>query len=128
MTGLPAGGLEGVEQHRQELSERYGFRISAEAKINQLGYALLGMKKVDEAIAAFKRNVELYPTSGNVYDSLADGYEAAGKFDLALQSTRKAVATGEQNGDPQLPDFKKHLDRLTAADKGGSSGKSTPEK
>jgi len=85
------------------------------------------MKKVDEAIAAFKRNVELYPASANVYDSLGDGYEAAGKLDLAMQNTRKAVVTGEQNADPQLPEFKKHLDRLTAADKTGS-GKSTQEK
>jgi predicted alpha/beta superfamily hydrolase len=125
--GMPSGGLKGIELHSQELSDRYGFRVSAESKINQLGYAFLGMKKVGEAIAAFKRNVELYPSSANVYDSLGDGYEAAGKLDLAMENTRKAVATGEQNGDPELAAFKKHLDRLTAADKAGS-GKSTQEK
>jgi predicted alpha/beta superfamily hydrolase len=113
MNGLPSGGLKGVELHSRELSDRYGFRVSAESKINQLGYAFLGMKKVDEAIAAFKRNVELYPASANVYDSLGDGYEAAGKLDLAMENTRKAVSTGEQNGDPELAAFKKHLDRLS---------------
>jgi tetratricopeptide (TPR) repeat protein len=82
----------------------------------------LGAKKIDEALAAFRRNVELYPRSANVYDSLADGFEAAGKPDLALQNVEKAVDVATQTGDPLLPDFRKHLERLVAA------GKSAPGK
>ena len=117
MTGMPAGGLQGIEQHAHDLVARYGISVSVEARINQLGYVYLQTKKIDEALAAFMRNVELYPASANVYDSLADAYEAAGKPDLAIQNVRKAVSTGDANGDPQLPDFRKHLDRLAAADK-----------
>lgn len=113
--GLPVGGLKGVEQHYRELSERFGFPVSAEQTINQMGYNLLGRKKIDESIAAFKRNVELYPGSANVYDSLADGLEAAGKADLARQNQEKAVKVGTETGDPLLPQFKQHLDRLAAA-------------
>jgi uncharacterized protein len=90
-TDLAIGGLEGVEQHYRTLSDRFGYRVSAEQEINSLGYALLGAKKIDEAVAAFRRNVELYPQSANPYDSLADGFEAAGKPDLAVQNVEKAV-------------------------------------
>jgi tetratricopeptide (TPR) repeat protein len=113
--GLPVGGLKGVEQHYRELSERFGFPVSSEAAINQTGYALLGQKKIDEALAAFKRNVELYPGSANVYDSLADGLEAAGRADVARQNVEKAVTVGTATADPLLPQFKQHLDRLVAA-------------
>jgi uncharacterized protein len=113
--GLAVGGLKGVEQHYRELSERFGFPVSAEQIINQMGYFLLGQKKIEGALAAFKRNVELYPGSANVYDSLADGLEAEGKADLARQNQEKAVKVGTETGDPALPQFKQHLDRLVAA-------------
>jgi len=116
-TGIPVGGLVGVEQHYRGLSDRFGFKISPERAINSLGYGLLDAKKIDEALTAFRRNVELYPQSANAYDSLADGLEAAGKADLALKSVEKAVEVGNQSGDPLLPDFRKHLERLATASK-----------
>ena len=35
-----------------------------------LGYQLLGMKKMKEAVEILRLNVEAYPESANVYDSL----------------------------------------------------------
>jgi tetratricopeptide (TPR) repeat protein len=122
-TDVRVGGLEGVEQHFRELSDRFGYRVSAEREINGLGYNLLGNKKFDEALAAFRRNVELYPRSANTYDSLADALEAAGKPDLALQNVEKAVEVATQTGDPLLPAFKRHLDRLVAASKAAPKDK-----
>jgi tetratricopeptide (TPR) repeat protein len=122
-TDLRVGGLEGVEQHFRELSDRFGYKVSAEREINGLGYNLLGAKKLDEALAAFKRNAELYPQSANTYDSLADGFEAAGKPDLAVPNVEKAVEVATQNGDPLLPAFKRHLDRLVAAAKAAPKDK-----
>ena len=116
-TGARIGGLEGVEQHYRELSDRFGFKVSAERDINGLGYSLLGGKKIDEALAVFERNVELYPQSANTYDSLADAFEAAGKPDLARENVEKAVEVATKAGDPLLPAFRKHLERLVAAGK-----------
>ena len=62
----------------------------------------------------FQRNVELYPGSANVYDSLGEGYENAGKLDLASQSFQKAIDVGTKTGDPGLDSFKDHLKRVTA--------------
>jgi tetratricopeptide (TPR) repeat protein len=84
-----------------------------ERLINNLGYQLMEDKKFDEAIATFQRNVTLYPGSANVYDSLADGYESAGKLDLAVQNCQKAVEVGTKTNDRSLDQFKDHLKRLT---------------
>jgi len=46
----------------------------SESQLNALGYRLLGMKKVREAIEVFKLNAETYQQSANVYDSLAEAY------------------------------------------------------
>ena len=120
-THLPIGGLAGVEKHYRDLSQRFGFKVSAEQAINSLGYSLLGSKKIDEAMAAFERNVELYPDSANAYDSLADGFSAEGKPDQAMQNVQKAVAVATQAGDPLLPAFKRHLESLEAANKAATS-------
>jgi uncharacterized protein len=114
-TRRPAGGLAGIEQHYRALSEHFGFAVSAERGINSFGYSLLGDKNIAGAMAAFERNVKLYPDSANVYDSLADALEAAGSADAALENARKAVELGTKGNDPDLGAFKRHLDRLLAA-------------
>ena len=82
--------------------------------MNNLGYQLLGDKKVTEAIVVFKRNVEFYPASANVYDSLGDGYEADSKLDLATKNVQKAVEVGTKIDDSRLAAYKEHLKRLIA--------------
>jgi len=65
------------------------------------------LNKLNEAMAVFQRNVELYPGSANVYDSLGDGYEAAGKLDRAMQNVEKAVAVGSKTGDKDLDQYRR---------------------
>ena len=114
-TRLPAGGLAGIEQHYQAWSKRLGYPVSAERSINSFGYSLLGAKNVAGALAAFRRNVELFPDSANVYDSLADALEADDKLDLALENARKAVEIGTRTNDPDLSAFRRHHERLLKA-------------
>jgi uncharacterized protein len=112
--GAPTGGMAGIEQHYRDLSQRYGYTIPVpENEINNFGYRLMGDKKFDEAIAVFKHNVELYPGSANVYDSLADGYESVGKLDLALQNCQRAVEVGARTNDEEIDQFKDHLKHVT---------------
>lgn len=65
--------------------------IQTESQMNQFGYFLLNAKKINEAIEIFKLNVEFYPNSANVYDSLGDALQAAGKKDEAIKSYEKAL-------------------------------------
>jgi hypothetical protein len=120
-TGILGGGLAGIEQHYKELSSRFGYPIPVpETTLNNLGYQLLGSNKKDEAITVFERNVELYPQSANVYDSLGEALEGAGKFDAASQNFHKAIELGTKNSDESLPQFQQHLERVAKEAKGAS--------
>ena len=81
--------------------------------INQLGYQSLFADRSDEAIAIFKTNVERYPDSANVYDSLAEAYERAGKLELAAPLYEKAQTLGQQNQDPNLAVYKANFERVS---------------
>ncbi len=83
--------------------------------MNQLGYQLFAAGKREDAITAFKLNIERYPNSANVYDSLAEAYEKSGKLDLARTNYEKAVQLGQQNNDPNLQVYKTNFDRVSEA-------------
>ncbi|HEU4796694.1 MAG TPA: alpha/beta hydrolase-fold protein [Pyrinomonadaceae bacterium] len=123
-TGAIEGGLKGADEHYKKLSERFGYAIPVpEALINQMGYQLLFANNPDEAIATFKANVERYPDSANVYDSLAEAYERSGKFDLAEPLYDKAQKLGQQNNDPNAQIYKTNYERVHAKLKESQSTK-----
>jgi hypothetical protein len=112
-TGAIAGGLPAAEEHYKKLSQKYGFTVPIpEQLINQIGYQLLGAGKTEEAIAAFKANIERYPASANVYDSLAEAYERSGRLELARPNYEKAYALGKENSDPNVAIYKTNMDRV----------------
>jgi predicted alpha/beta superfamily hydrolase len=116
-----AGGLPAVEKFYADLSTKYKYAIvPAENLMNQLGYQLFGDGKKDEAVAVLKSNVERYPNSANVYDSLAEIYEKSGKLDLAAPNYERAVQLGTKNSDPNLPVYKTNFERVTKAIKDGN--------
>jgi len=123
-TGAVTGGLKGVEEHYKKLSERLGYAVVVpEALMNQVGYQLVNQGNMDEAINAFKLNVERYPGSANVYDSLGEAYERSGRFELALANYEKAHALGQQSDSPYLNVYKANLDRMAARAKQGGEAK-----
>jgi len=100
-TGRFSGDFKSVEEHYQKLSRKFKYDIPIpELLINQMGYQSLFAERFDEAIAIFKTNVERYPESANVYDSLAEAYERNGKLELAAPLYEKAQTLGQQNQDP----------------------------
>lgn len=114
-SGAVLGGLKGADAHYKKLSEKFGYSIPApEGLINQMGYQLLFEGKPEEAIATFKANIERYPSSANVYDSLAEAYEQGGRIDLAEPLYDKARSLGEQNKDPNAALFKANYERAHA--------------
>ncbi|MCP5104138.1 MAG: serine hydrolase, partial [bacterium] len=68
-----------------------------EHDLNSIGYFLLGKKKIKEAIKIFKLNVEAYPDSANVYDSLAEAYMKDGDKELAIKNYEKSVQLDPEN-------------------------------
>src|SRR5262249_25296587 len=63
-----------------------------ENDLNQYGYVLLGQKKVDEAIAIFRKNVDAHPDSWNVHDSLGEALAIKGDKNEAVSSYTKALS------------------------------------
>jgi len=70
-----------------------------EGTLNQLGYHLLRSGHKQESVQVFKRNVEDYPKSWNVYDSLGEAYMSVGEKDLAIQNYEKSIELNPKNED-----------------------------
>ncbi len=70
----PSVGLARLDSLRVAFPD---WPIVSESAMNRLGYELLGAGRIEDAIAVFLKNVELYPGSSNVYDSLGEAYLAA---------------------------------------------------
>jgi uncharacterized protein len=113
-SGQVSGDFKSVEEHYQKLSKKFRSDIPVpEPLINQLGYQSLFAERFDEAITIFKTNVERYPGSANVYDSLAEAYERTGKLELAAPLYEKAHTLGQQNQDPNLAIYKANFERVS---------------
>lgn len=114
-SGAVPGGLKAADAHYKKLSEKFNYSIPVpENLINQMGYQFLFDAKPEEAIAVFKANVERYPQSANVYDSLAEAYERGGRIDLAAPLYDKARILSEQNNDPNTAIYKTNSERANA--------------
>jgi tetratricopeptide (TPR) repeat protein len=89
-------GSESALRSYSTLKQSPDYYVS-EAQLNALGYQLLGMKKVSEAIEIFKLNVEVYPQSANAYDSLGEAYMTNGDKEFAIRNYQRAVELNPQN-------------------------------
>lgn len=69
----------------------------SETEFNAVGYRLLRDGKIGEAIAILRLNVEAYPDSWNVYDSLGEAYMTKGEKRLAIECYRKALELNPEN-------------------------------
>lgn len=69
----------------------------AEYELNALGYQLIRTKKFEEAIRIFQLNVEAYPQSSNVYDSLGEAYMDSGNKVQAIANFQKSLELNPGN-------------------------------
>lgn len=102
------GGLAAIQDHFEKIKETYGVDGRApEGMINGLGYRLLNSGKVDEAIEVFAQNVNDYPKSFNVYDSLGEGYKVKGEKGKAIKYYKKSMELnpGNTNGITMLAEL-----------------------
>jgi len=107
-----ADGLEDMRRHFARLSTEYGYEIELpQGRVNRMGYSLLQNEKIEEAIAAFQFNVEHYPDSANVHDSLGDGLKEAGRLTEALASYERACELADEDH-PNLEWYQRNRDQL----------------
>ncbi len=68
-----------------------------ESELNALGYELLDLNRIGDAIEIFKLNAQEYPRSFNVYDSLGEAYARKGEKNSAIIYYRKSLAIYPDN-------------------------------
>lgn len=68
-----------------------------ERSINSVGYQLLGSKQTAQAVRIFQLNVELFPQSSNVYDSLGEAYLANGDKESAIRNYQRSLELDPKN-------------------------------
>lgn len=68
-----------------------------EGELNALGYQLIRANKLKEAIRIFQLNVEAYPQSSNVYDSLGEAYMDDGNKPLAIANYQRSLQLNPRN-------------------------------
>lgn len=91
-------GLEAaVARYRRLRTEEPDAWDFSEPQLNALGYQLLHHDRVDLAIAIFELNVEIYPRSANVYDSLGEAFMHSGKTEEAIRNYRRSLELDPAN-------------------------------
>ncbi len=95
---------QAIEDHGIETAIKTFNRIKKEKKyifdeneFNILGYKLMSAGKIGEAVEVFKMNVQLFPESTNVHDSLGEGYLLYGEKHSAIVYYKKALQLNPEN-------------------------------
>ena len=57
----------------------------------------LNMDRVEEAVAIFRLNVEVFPDAYNTYDSLAEAYMINGERESAIRNYAKSLELNPDN-------------------------------
>ncbi|MCQ6960989.1 serine hydrolase [Mucilaginibacter aquariorum] len=73
----------------------YGFED--EASLNEIGYYFKSKNRIDDALLVFEYNTTLFPTSGNVFDSLGETYYAKGNKEKALLNYKRSLQLDPTN-------------------------------
>ncbi|MFC1726111.1 alpha/beta hydrolase-fold protein [candidate division KSB1 bacterium] len=94
---LKNGIQAGLKKFREIKSDPNSELYYNENEFNSLGYRLLGMDRMDDALEIFKLNVELYPKSGNTHDSLGEAYMNKGDKKLAVKHYKKSLELNPEN-------------------------------
>lgn len=79
---------------KENKEDEYNFK---ESQLNILGYQLLQVGSTKDAIEIFKLNVEEFPDSYNVYDSLGEGYMMNGDTKLAIKNYKISLKLNPNN-------------------------------
>lgn len=101
-----------VSSHYARVSEHFGYEVlPPESDINTLAYNLLSANKTAMSRVMFELNIENYPGSANVFDSMGDYWMAQEDSLKAAEHFEKALELGSS------PLTREKLDQLKASEK-----------
>jgi CubicO group peptidase (beta-lactamase class C family) len=88
---------EAMAKYRLIKSSGSNAYLFAESELNGLAYQMIRENRIDDAFELFKLNVEEYPGSADVYDSLGEAYMIKGNKELAVANYKKSLELNPQN-------------------------------
>jgi len=95
---LASTGIDGaVRQYHEFKADTPAIYNFDEDELNSLGYELIQARRFGDAIRILQLNVEAYPKSSNVYDSLGEAYMDDGKKSEAIANYRRSLAINPKN-------------------------------
>jgi len=94
---LKAKGIDSCIAEYKKIKMSYPKEYMLERFLNTLGYEELKRGQIPAAIKLFALNVEAYPKSSNVYDSLGEAYMVAGNKKEATKNYEKSLALNPDN-------------------------------
>jgi uncharacterized protein len=93
--------------HFTKVSGELGYTVlPPEPMVNGMGYGFMQNNMMDKAYGFFQLNIQNYPQSFNVYDSMGDWYQAKGDKEKAMEYFTKALSLSE------VPFTREKLERL----------------
>ena len=88
--------LAALENHYKQVSEHFGYKVPpSEPDVNSLAYNLMNSNKPVTARALFELNIQNYPKSANVYDSMGDFFLNQADTLQAIEQFTKALELGD---------------------------------
>jgi hypothetical protein len=109
-------GIKATLDYYSDLKKKYynrGAYDFGEDSLNNFGYEILGKDDATSAVLVFQLNAEIYPQSGNVWDSLAEAYMRSGDMKKAQENYEKALVLDpkDDNAKEMLKKIKESKDR-----------------
>ncbi|MBT3250854.1 MAG: hypothetical protein HON37_02930 [Candidatus Marinimicrobia bacterium] len=84
-------GVLAAEKIWEWFQEDSDFNIYREGELNMQGYTYMNAQAFQSAVAIFELNTRMFPNSGNVWDSLGEGYMNSGETELAIINYEKSL-------------------------------------
>jgi len=93
-----AAGASAIKEHYKKFSTQQGSEfLPPEEIVNSLGYQALQSGDTTKALEFFQMNIDMYPKSYNVWDSMAEGLMDKGDFKKAIEYYEKSLALNPNN-------------------------------
>lgn len=86
--------------NEKKMKEKDKYAIT-ESELNRMGYELMWEGKKTEAVAVFRLMADEFPTSGNAFDSLGEGYMNLGDKENAIKNYQKSLELNPQNANAE---------------------------